>query len=692
LRIFLVDNNLSVLIWFDLLNASNLYSVYCQIGWLMFFVNKLVFQILNGHSVRCAVTENVLRPDRQLGIELTHQLYVLQQNILNTYESRMLPVCQLSASGDANVHDYLAVAPTPLYQIPDIDKLNDLRRLVGESGSDGFSTSTHVSRRSGVHHNNREFKRLGFKVCLNSSCKAAAWQSCICAQNVQSPLDDLKNVTGALLALDCMLFFAQKHHQIFNKVAWLVRLQRNSVCLSLAAAGQFVSSRPHGLPLRPDQRAAGAAAVHLLPDRPAAYLRLGDPRVVPRHTQNFLSASEEGQTVHGALFAAEQPLEQLFAVCLPLLGRTWREMKADARVDMEKVHAPGRSRERSVRTRPPPFRLCAWWTSSCAGASRRAPARWRSWTAPPATCPTARWSASGTASWRRASRARPLCRRLCECCFVEVAGALGVFLDLIGRNQTCFACFRELKSLLPPEISRLIRLNRIKILKRGAQFAKYGRGAKGTREKGERTASTGKSVSWRRELRQLLVLPTVQRGKGHRLLRLCGGRGAQQEGAAKRECDRAARLFDGGGERLRVVFSSRRGHRAGGAGRRVPAREGAEQDKQAEGARRAGLLHPAQGRARRRLLQLCRVRPASGACAPLFTAHRAASALRSSTLGRTAWTRCRAPRWPRLAPRATSNCSSTSSSRCACCRWRRPAWTWQRWLLSTAPHSRRHRH
>lgn len=317
----------------------------------------------SSEAVRGAITSNVLngKTHNVVGAELAHQLHVLQRNVLNKYETRMKLVQLISAQ--------------------DAEKLNDLRRATFETSLDTLAFSSPSSNKKSTNHQGREFKRLGFK-------------------NPLSPVDDLKNTPSALLALDCMLYFASQHHQSFNKF-----LLENSCRTDHNKECPF------------------AQASFRLTKLIVQFCKIGEP------------PSEEGNEIHEFFFTTDSPLEQFFSVCIVLLNRTWKEMKADAREDMENViKAVSEQINRSFQS-----------------------AKHRTFQ-----------------SFESATRSFP---------YSEIAKIWDRELVAKEENEFSLPAIIELKQLLRPKVINLIRTNRFKLLKKGQQFPKYARGIKVVREK-----------------------------------------------------------------------------------------------------------------------------------------------------------------------------------------------------------------
>ncbi|XP_076058239.1 engulfment and cell motility Ced-12 isoform X2 [Oratosquilla oratoria] len=194
----------------------------------------------------------------QIGVEMAHQLYVLQQQLLNQYEERMLTPM------DSNDQDAT-------------DKIKELRRIAFES--DGDAGSKDVSARRQEYK--KEYKKLGFCNDIN-------------------PAQDFVETPPGMLALDNMIYFATNHSDQYAKLVLENCYRADS----------------HECPFG----RASIELTRLLCD----LLKIGE---VP---------TEQGQTFHPMFFSHDRAFEELFSICIALLNKTWKEMKATTE-DFSKV-------------------------------------------------------------------------------------------------------------------------------------------------------------------------------------------------------------------------------------------------------------------------------------------------------------------------------------------------------------------
>ncbi|XP_071549346.1 engulfment and cell motility protein 1 isoform X2 [Panulirus ornatus] len=214
---------------------------------------------LSNRQYRTIIINNVLihTETGSIGGDMAHQLYVLQQQLLNQYEERM------NTSMDVNDQDAT-------------DKIKELRRIAFES--DGESSGNVTTRRPEYK---KEYKKLGFRNDIN-------------------PAQDFMETPPGMLALDNMVFFARNHSDQYAKL----------VLENCYRADSYEC--PFGR--------ASIELTKLL----CEILQIGE---VP---------TEQGQTYHPMFFSHDHAFEELFSICIVLLNKTWKEMKATTE-DFSKV-------------------------------------------------------------------------------------------------------------------------------------------------------------------------------------------------------------------------------------------------------------------------------------------------------------------------------------------------------------------
>uniref|UniRef100_A0A7N8X4S9 Engulfment and cell motility 3 n=1 Tax=Mastacembelus armatus TaxID=205130 RepID=A0A7N8X4S9_9TELE len=156
------------------------------------------------------------------------------------------------------------------------DILHGLRQAAFETESEGGLTN---ERRRSLCA--KEFKKLGFS-------------------NNSNPGQDLVRTPPGLLALDTMFYFATRYPDAYNRFV----LENSS------------REDKHGCPF-----ARSSIQLTLIL---CEILRIGEP------------PSETGSDYHPIFFSQDRLLEELFCVCIQLLNKTWKEMRA-TQEDFDKV-------------------------------------------------------------------------------------------------------------------------------------------------------------------------------------------------------------------------------------------------------------------------------------------------------------------------------------------------------------------
>ncbi|KAI5105520.1 engulfment and cell motility protein 3 isoform X2, partial [Silurus meridionalis] len=156
------------------------------------------------------------------------------------------------------------------------EALHCLRQAVFETESDG---SLSTERRRSLCA--KEFKKLGFS-------------------NNSNPGQDLSRTPPGLLALDTMTYFASRYPDAYSRFV----LENSS------------REDKHECPF-----ARSSIQLTLML---CEILRIGEP------------PSETGSNYHPLFFAQDRLLEELFCICIQLLNKTWKEMRA-TQEDFDKV-------------------------------------------------------------------------------------------------------------------------------------------------------------------------------------------------------------------------------------------------------------------------------------------------------------------------------------------------------------------
>ncbi|KAG6449390.1 hypothetical protein O3G_MSEX006026 [Manduca sexta] len=150
------------------------------------------------------------------------------------------------------------------------EKIKELRKIAFENDN---NPNIEVTMRRPVGSYSKDFKKLGFKCEID-------------------PIKDFNEVPPGILALDCMLYFAKYYPDDYTKI-----VLENSC-----------RADEHECPF-------GKTSVELVKQL-CDILHVGDP------------PSEQGQTYHPLFFTHDHPFEELFCICIVVLNKTWKEMRA----------------------------------------------------------------------------------------------------------------------------------------------------------------------------------------------------------------------------------------------------------------------------------------------------------------------------------------------------------------------------
>ncbi|KAJ8924920.1 hypothetical protein NQ315_001077 [Exocentrus adspersus] len=169
------------------------------------------------------------------------------------------------------------------------DKIKELRRIAFDSEGAGSMR--------GPGGFTRDYKKLGFKNDIN-------------------PALDFTETPPGLLALDCMIYFARNHPESYTKL-----VLENSC-----------RADEHECPF-------GRASVELVRIL-CELLKIGE------------APSEQCVTYQPLFFTHDHPFEECFCICIVLLNKTWKEMRATSE-DFGKVASVGREQiMRALETAP----------------------------------------------------------------------------------------------------------------------------------------------------------------------------------------------------------------------------------------------------------------------------------------------------------------------------------------------------
>ncbi|XP_076655572.1 engulfment and cell motility Ced-12 [Halictus rubicundus] len=173
------------------------------------------------------------------------------------------------------------------------DKIKELRKIAFDT--EGALSVDVTARKQGLYA--KDYKKLGFKYDIN-------------------PALDFTETPPGMLALDCMIYFARNHTEGYTKV-----VLENSC-----------RADEHECPF-------GRTSVELV-KLLCQVLRIGE------------APSEQGQSYHPMFFTHDHPFEEFYCVCIVLLNKTWKEMRATTE-DFVKVFSVVREQiTRALQSKP----------------------------------------------------------------------------------------------------------------------------------------------------------------------------------------------------------------------------------------------------------------------------------------------------------------------------------------------------
>lgn len=158
------------------------------------------------------------------------------------------------------------------------DKIKELRKIVFSDSAEAQPDVT-VRRQNSATTNH--YKKLGFKCDIN-------------------PAQDFIETPPGILALDCMVYFARNYTSIYTKV-----VHENSC-----------RADEHECPF-------GRTSIELV-KLLCEILRIGEP------------PNEQGHDFYPMFFTHDHPFEELFCICIEVLNKTWKDMRA-TNEDFQKV-------------------------------------------------------------------------------------------------------------------------------------------------------------------------------------------------------------------------------------------------------------------------------------------------------------------------------------------------------------------
>lgn len=175
------------------------------------------------------------------------------------------------------------------------EKILELRKIAFDI--DGEASLNTINRKQGGFA--KDYKKLGFR-------------------NNVDPAKDFLEVPPGMLALDCMIYFARNHTDSYTKVV----LENSS------------RADEHECPF-------GRTSIELTKLICEKILKIGE------------APSEQDKMFHPMFFTHDHPFEEFFCICIVLLNKTWKEMRATTE-DFVKVFSVVKEQiTRALKSSPP---------------------------------------------------------------------------------------------------------------------------------------------------------------------------------------------------------------------------------------------------------------------------------------------------------------------------------------------------
>ncbi|XP_042318115.1 engulfment and cell motility protein 2 isoform X2 [Sceloporus undulatus] len=227
--------------------------------------------------LRSIILTHVIRGNRPIKTEMAHQLYVLQVLTFNLLEERMMTKMDPSDQAQRDI-------------------IFELRRIAfdAESESNSIIPGGGVEKRKALY--TKDYKMLGFTNHIN-------------------PALDFTQTPPGMLALDNMLYLAKFHQDTYIRIV----LENSS------------REDKHECPF-------GRSAIELT-KMLCEILQVGELRkwAGVGHRRDLEHRANEGRNdYHPMFFTHDRAFEELFAICIQLVNKTWKEMRATAE-DFNKV-------------------------------------------------------------------------------------------------------------------------------------------------------------------------------------------------------------------------------------------------------------------------------------------------------------------------------------------------------------------
>ncbi|KAI3358535.1 hypothetical protein L3Q82_014953 [Scortum barcoo] len=245
--------------------------------------------ILAQKQLRSIILSNVIRSPTPINDEMAHQLYVLQVLTFNLLEDRMMTKMDPQDQAQRDI-------------------IFELRRIAFDVECEPNNSGS-IEKRKSMY--TRDYKKLGFINHVN-------------------PAVDFTQIPPGMLALDNMLYFARHHQDAYIRIV----LENSS------------REDKHECPFGRSSIELTKMLCEILKvgELRKCGLEKGDPKrliVAPYFCWNgglngICVASENCHDFHPMFFTHDRSFEEFFCICIQLLNKTWKEMRATSE-DFNKV-------------------------------------------------------------------------------------------------------------------------------------------------------------------------------------------------------------------------------------------------------------------------------------------------------------------------------------------------------------------
>ncbi|KAK2542490.1 Elmo1 [Columba livia] len=270
--------------------------------------------ILAQKQLRSIILTHVIRAQRAINNEMAHQLYVLQVLTFNLLEDRMMTKMDPQDQAQRDI-------------------IFELRRIAFDAETEPNNSSGSIEKRKSMY--TRDYKKLGFigKLCAGCAYYFFAIEKVSFVLNHVNPAMDFTQTPPGMLALDNMLYFAKHHQDAYIRIVLenssredkhecpfgRSSIELTKMLCEILKVGELRLLIRHTLmtsnPVTPENLRARAVTL------PVSY------ELSPREMRPG-AASETCNDFHPMFFTHDRSFEEFFCICIQLLNKTWKEMRA----------------------------------------------------------------------------------------------------------------------------------------------------------------------------------------------------------------------------------------------------------------------------------------------------------------------------------------------------------------------------